>query len=317
MKMKRIFRAAFFAACIPAASPAGTVTAEKVYADEVLVREIGMRPPKAPEVLRYSFTEDQGGSVTDDSGNGLDGLAYGCVWSSGGPYAGGSMHFDGARDSDCLEVSGAPAFPAWDAYSVSVWFLHDGGGYLGPQYGHQMIDKTDWYHDWHLYLWPLEGSGVNLVLYENGTSAGLYDGTTNYMDSAWHHCVVIRNGNLGEMWMDGRLKSTSESMFSVYNSMTLCVGNSRVSNGYWCHSWSGNIDEVRIYDRALSSNEVARLYTEGALLVTNDVREAVSVSTNLTVCGGLTVTGRVSFAEGVRYALPLGDLSSGIYTNTP
>jgi hypothetical protein len=97
--------------------------------------------------------------------------------------------------------------------------------------------------------------------------------------------------------------------------MTLCVGNSRVSNSYWAHGWSGMIDEVRIFDRALSSNEVSRLYTEGALTVTNIAMSAVSVTTNLTVCGGLTVTGAVSFVEGVRYARPLGDLSWGIYTN--
>lgn len=303
-------------ALCPAPAGAGTLTADKVYADEVLVREIGVRPPKAEEALYYPFESDQGDDVWDGSGNGYDGTAYGCVWTNDGAYAGGAMYFDGGRDSDCLEVGSAPDFPSWDAYTVSVWFLHDGGGYMGgDQYGHQMIDKTDFYHDWHLYLWPLEGSGVALGMYENGVSVGMVDVSANYMDSAWHHCAVVKNGSQGEFWVDGALKATSDSLFPVYNSMTLCVGNSRVSNSYWAHGWSGMIDEVRIFDRALSSNEVSRLYTEGALTVTNIARSAVSVTTNLTVCGGLTVTGAVSFVEGVRYARPLGDLSWGIYTN--
>jgi hypothetical protein len=316
MNGKNVLSYVMFAAlAIPVAAGAGTVTADRVLADQVLVREIGMRPPKAPDALYYSFDSDQGGSVTDDSGNGHDGTVYGSVWSSTGPYAGGAMGFN--YDGACVEVGTAPDFPSWDAYSVSVWFLHDGGGYMDPsQYGHQMIDKTDWYHDWHLYLWPFGGS-VGVGMYENGVGVGMGDGSINYMDNAWHHCVVIKNGNLGEFWIDGALKSTCDVLFPVYNSMTLCVGNSRVSNWYWAHSWSGKIDEIHIFDRAISSNEVARLYTEGSLPVTNVSASAVSVSTNLTVCGGLTVTGLVSFAEGVHYALPLGDLSCGIYTNRP
>jgi hypothetical protein len=198
---------------------------------------------------------------------------------------------------------------------VSVWFLHNGGGDFGPGYGHKIVDKTCFYHDWNLNLYPGSG-GVGLGLYENGTGIGM-DGATNYMDNAWHHCVVIRNGNLGEFWVDGVRTGFLENMFSVYSYSDVCVGNSFSDDYYQRKSWSGMLDEVRIYDRALSSNEVVRLYTVGALLVTNAAPDAVVVSTNLTVTGGLTVTGRVSFAEGVFYTRPLGDLSCGIYTNAP
>jgi hypothetical protein len=298
MNGKTVFICAALAA-FARSSDAGTVTADSVRADEVLTLEIGVRPPEAPETLYYSFTNDTAQAVADDSGNGYEGIASGCVWSSGGPYAGGCLSFDGV--DDCINAGAAPDFPSWAAYSVSVWFLHNGGGDFGPGYGHKILDKTSFYHDWKLALYPDGGFGsVYLGLYEGGANAGLSDGTSNYMDNAWHHVAVVRDGANGEFWVDGVLKAACGGMFSVYSYSDVCVGNSFSGDSYQRKCWSGMLDEVRIFDRALSSNEVVRLYAEGSLLVTNVAAEAVSVTTNLTVCGGLTVTGSVSFAGGVR-----------------
>lgn len=293
---------------------AGTVTVDSICADEVWVREIGALPPKAPEALYYPFVADEGTGVSDVSGNGHNGTVAGCAWVNAGPYAGGAMFFDGASGS--IDVGPTLDFPSWNQYSVSVWFLHNGGGDFEPGYGQKILDKTSWYHDWHLSLFPSSG-GIGLSFYESGIGSGIGDGSANYMDSAWHHVVVTRDGITGYFWVDGVLKSSCANMFPVYSSSAVCIGNSFSGDYFQQKSWSGMLDEVRIFDRTLSSNEVSRLYTEGALLVTNTIINAVSVSTNLTVCGGLTVTGRVSFASGVYYSRPLGDLACGIYTNVP
>lgn len=158
----------------------GTLTAEKVIADEVLAKEIGMRPP--PDgILFYPFDEDEGAVVTDYSGSGNDGAAAGCVWTDAGHRSAGAMSFDGV--SDYINAGSVSNFPALVQYSVSLWFLHDGGGDMSPGYGHKLLDKTTWYHDWKLYLWPYEGEGVGHVgrgIYEGGASTGLGDGSRNY-----------------------------------------------------------------------------------------------------------------------------------------
>lgn len=294
----------------------GTVTAAKVTADEVLTKEIGMSPPKAPEVLYYSFGTDGGSSVSDDSGNGCEGVAGGdAAWVQGGPFAGGAYCFDGYNDY--VDAGSAPDFPSWASYSVSIWFLHDGGGDFGPGYGHKILDKTSRYHDWYISLSPGNGS-VGFFIYENGSASGLGCSATNFMDSAWHHAVVTRDGTHGEFWLDGALVSTNDSMFSVYSASNLAVGYSFSTDNYQRKSWSGMIDEVRIFDRVVTSNEVLRLFTEGSVAGTNQPPPAaVLVSTNLAVSGGLSVTGQVSFTSGVVYSLPLGDLSCGGYTNAP
>lgn len=197
---------------------------------------------------------------------------------------------------------------------MSVWFNHNGGGDFGPNYGHKILDKTMFYHDWHLSVRPETGH-LLLTMYEGGSS-GLWAGDINYMDSCWHHAVIVRNAGYGELWVDGALKSTTATMRNVYSRSDLCVGNSFSTDYYQRKAWSGMLDELRIYDYPLSSAEIARLYSEN-LLKFEDAPDCIVVTTNLIVTGGITTSGSVSFAAGVSYSKPLGGLSSGIYTNTP
>ena len=264
-------------------------------------------------VLFYDFAEAPAdGVVADRSGNGHDGAASGCDWTSAGRFHGGAMAFDSNADS--VNAGTDLDFPAWERYTVSLWFLHDGGGDKGPQYGHKMLDKTDWYHDWYLYILPpgKEGGGageIGLTLYEAGREAGFADSSRNYADGAWHHVAVVRDGTYGEFWVDGTLhSSTSTDMMSVTNSASVCVGNSYSGDYYQRKGWHGQLDEIRIFDRALSMDEVRALHAEGAL------RLGVYFDGGVDVRGGLDVAGGAAFGGAV-YARPLGDLSCGAFTN--
>ena len=264
-------------------------------------------------VLFYDFAEAPAdGVVADRSGNGHDGAASGCAWTSAGRFHGGAMAFDSNADS--VNAGTDLDFPAWERYTVSLWFRHDGGGDKGPQYGHKMLDKTDWYHDWHLHLHPpgQEGGGageIGLTLYESGIGAsGLGAGSRNWADNAWHHVAVVRDGTYGAFWVDGVLRSTSTNMISVHNSSPVCVGNSYSGDSFQRKGWHGLLDEIRIFDRALSMDEVRALHAEGAL------RLGVYFDGGVDVRGGLDVAGGAAFGGAV-YARPLGDLSCGAFTN--
>lgn len=290
-----------------APSVAAEIRAVRVRTDAIAALDRGKG------VLFYDFAEaPTNGVVVDRSGNGHDGAASGCDWTSAGHFHGGAMAFDSNADS--VNVGTDLDFPAWERYTVSLWFRHDGGGDKGPQYGHKMLDRTDWYHDWYLRLSPpgQEGGGageIGLSLYEDGVGgSGLGDASRNYADGVWHHVAVVRDGAYGAFWVDGILRDTSTNMISVHNSSPVCVGNSYSGDYYQRKGWHGSLDEIRIFDRALPADGVRALYTEGAL------RLGVYFDGGVDVRGGLDVAGDATFGGAV-YARPLGDLSCGAFTN--
>jgi len=314
-----VLSAALFAGS--AAAQNSTATVGTLRADTAQVGVIAPRPAQEEGLLLYlPFEADEGGSVTDAGGNGHGGAALNCAWTNGGRFAGGAMSFNGSDSS--VGFPTVPDFPSWGAYSVSAWFLHDGGGCADPQYGHKIIDKTSWDHEFYISLYPPPNSlglpgFVSFVAYEGGSKISIYDASYNYADTNWHHVAVVRDQSAVQLWIDGVLKDSTNNMLSVYSESALCVGNSFSGDSYQRTSWSGLIDEVRVYGRALTGTEIGKLYAEGLLVLLPPPPTAVTVAGDLGVAGVLSAAGPAAFNGGVRHCLPLGDLSSGIYTNAP
>lgn len=292
------------------------VTYSQIRTDVVRTRTVSSLPlsPAGLE-LHYDFATDAGnGKVVDTSWNGRDGASSGCVWTNAGRFAGGAFAFAGNNSS--VNVGMDLNFPRWSEYTVSVWFLYDGGGDVGPQYGIKMVDRTSMYHDWHLSLHPIghdqDTGAVSLTLYEGNASRSLVDGTRNWGDGLWHHAVVVRRGTRGELWMDGTLRAEMENMIDVYSESALCVGNSYSTDYYQRKGWSGLLDEVAIFGRALSTNEIVHLHAEG---VPAGAESDIAFATNVVFQGGVSFAEDVVFGAGVHLLRPQGDLSFGSYTN--
>lgn len=291
----------------------GTGIEGEVQAETVRTREITCLPDYGSDaVLYYDFAEEPvDGHVLDCSTNGYDGAVADCCWTNAGRFAGGAMVFDSNDDS--INAGYDLDFPSWERYSVSLWFLHDGGGDMGPQYGQKMIDKTSYYHDWHLSIHPVghgnDTGGISLSLYEEGPGGGMGDASRNYGDGQWHHVAVVRDGANGQFWVDGVLKDTSTNMVSVFSYSPLCIGNSYSDDGFQRKGWSGLLDEIRIFNRPIEAAEVAELHANGTVQMAD-----VHFRAGVVVHGDLSVTGKVHMTGGA-YLRPLGDLSSGIYTN--
>jgi hypothetical protein len=316
-------RAALLAAAsaLAGAAVGGSGTAATVSAD--LARVGVIAPPRPADdrtglALYLPFGTGQGSAVADASGNGHSGTAANCAWTNAGRFAGGAMSFNGADSS--IALPSAPNFPAWGIYSVSVWFRHDGGGYHGGyQYGHKIIDKTSMMHDWIINLCPHASPQgyVSFFAYEGGNARVMWDSSgKNYMDNAWHHVAVVRDGADGQLWVDGALKDSISDMIPVNSASALCVGNSFSADPAQRVSWSGLIDEVRVYGRALSPAEIGKLREEG-LLALSAPGAPVTVAGGLAVSGGLTVAGAATFRGGARCLQPSGNLPGGSHTGAP
>ncbi len=102
----------------------------------------------------------------------------------------------------------------------------------------------------------------------------------------WHHIAVSINDSLTSLYVDGMLKDTSlfTGLIGIQNNEAL-----RIGGGYY--QYNGKLDDIGIWNRALSSDEVQQLYTLNActftiydtVTVTETVYDTVSISTTDTL----------------------------------
>lgn len=223
------------------------------------VEEQGHLPDK-DLVLHYRFERPQDGQEVHDSSGGQNhAVNHGAEPVANG--AGGqALEFDGK--SSMLEIPGKKmaGLPTWEDYTISIWFMNDGEGPAHRGYGQKIIDKTVMYHDF--YLCVRATGALGFFTYE-GDGVGLQDDTHDYRDRRWHHAVVVKKGGHGELWIDGELKDSTEDLKTVKSAAPLLIGYSKSPDSFQRRYWSGMLDELRIYERALSDREVARLFAAG------------------------------------------------------
>lgn len=144
-----------------------------------------------------------------------------------------------------------------------------------------------------------------------GNPANTIQSTTSVTDGTWHFVTAVRNESAGsfQVYVNGAL----ESMLSGLNTGPLddppdiTLGGNTIDSRYY----SGLLDNVQIYDQALSSAQVLALYTGSAPLLVDGT--AGSYSINVVDDGGssmttLTGTAMVAFALSV-------PLSGSVYGN--
>ncbi len=219
-------------------------------------------------VADYPFN----GNATDETYNGHDGTIHGGAALTFDRFgnANSAYNFDGS--SGYIEIGTSLDFPSWTSYSVSLWFLNDGGGDWSSGYGQKIIDKTVYWHDFYLSLGPInptrQDGEIRFKTHEGVgpvSTHGTYliDSTADFRDSAWHHVVINKDGSDGELWVDGELSESADDVKTVYNNTSLLFGYSLSSDSLQRRYWSGDIDDIRIYDQAISEVDVKRLHMEG------------------------------------------------------
>lgn len=80
------------------------------------------------------------------------------------------------------------------------------------------------------------------------------------MPGAWQHVVGTYDGTTGRLWVDG--VEVASGSFTAPEPANLPVNIGAYFGGGF--GWAGAIDEVQIYDRALSVTEVVALYEAGS-----------------------------------------------------
>ena len=219
-------------------------------------------------VAYYPFN----GNAEDESGNGNDGEIKGakpCEDRFGRPSR--AYSFDGiddrisVPDDDTLDFGNE--HPGW---TISAWVLSEGANAYGTE-GGQIVGK----------YWRDGSPGIDygLLRYkkQNGTIAyqmGLKtdaDGGGGWTESdlpvnldgvGWHHIVatVDLEGKIKKLYYNGTLFDSVNLTLpkNPSHNAELLIGNGPHSSGR--NLWKGKLDDIRIYNRALSGQQVKVLY---------------------------------------------------------
>src|ERR1035441_7348190 len=119
----------------------------------------------------------------------------------------------------------------------------------------------------HRFRFRSEGTTANgTVEFGFGVGSGFPAVATasSVLDSHWHHVAGVFTGTQIQIYLDGILNgSVAQSSPPVNNSRDVEIGSS-YGGGARKRYFNGLIDELRYYNRALSSNEVATIYQAGS-----------------------------------------------------
>ncbi|MHC4659731.1 MAG: LamG domain-containing protein [Planctomycetota bacterium] len=217
-------------------------------------------------IAHWEFDEDSGTTAYDSAGS-YDGDIYGAAWTIG--RIGGALDFDGASDyvsvphDAGLNITGDVTISAW------VYFAEGGTGHHGTEKA--IVTKCVWAGATNNPFDFRTGNNVEqlplrLVRADAAGHECVYS-TPGIPLNSWHHVLVRVEDKIADFYVDGAVTAKTGSLTKTPtgNVKPLLIG--RRDDGLYL---GGIIDDVRIYGRALSTEEVQRIY-EGDLPIIVDV----------------------------------------------
>jgi len=201
-------------------------------------------------VLDLPFSEGIGNIAHDRSLYGNHGTIYGASWVDG--KIGKALNFDGIDDK--VVISDAPSLNLTDAITLAAWVKAD--PVQGP--AARIIDKS--VYPTAGYNLQIQVIGVPGLELRTNSWRGLY-GATSIIDNEWHHIVGTYDRVQFRLFVDGVEDVTPLADTNPIVTSNVDLQLSQYSGGGY--PVKALIDEVRIYKRALTAQEILRLYNEG------------------------------------------------------
>ncbi len=214
---------------------------------------------------------------TNPKGPPQDGLVFGATWlasssDSAGTNRTGVMSFNATR-SDQIVVSGSTNFDATTG-TIMFWMRSTG---LSNTNGHpaNLFNR-------------LNGNGLAIFQNPDGTveaktspKAQDLSSSGNQSDNNWHHIALVYDqgsGGEADLYIDGQVASTggNTAAWSWQPGQEIELGLTHDTNTY--QAFNGQLDDVRVYSRALTAPEVATALS-GGLVDTNSLTMQLNFDT--------------------------------------
>jgi Concanavalin A-like lectin/glucanases superfamily/Secretion system C-terminal sorting domain len=143
-------------------------------------------------------------------------------------------------------------FVGTNNFTVAFSFFFNGSSTSG------LVDNCLNYGGWGVWLWSTVSGTWNLQFNYKNNSVGSA-AATNFPIGTWHHATAVRNNGTISLYVDGilRLSATEGTTAPSYpinmQAGAMCYGG---FNPPRYNPFGGKIDELRIYNRALTAAEI-------------------------------------------------------------
>jgi hypothetical protein len=209
-------------------------------------------------LLYYSFQGDTGERVTDISGKGKHGRVHGARYERDGAF-GGAIGFDGL--DDYISVPQVQL----EKFTIAAWVKTSAG--RGSVDNRRIFTLDDGVH-----FYGLQGNGRGgLSILCDSEEINEYH--WRFESERWTHLTLTHEASSFKLYKDGKVTETGHMASSPVTD-TLCIGGTarvpsspvtgtlRIGGTAKDHGgfWQGMIDEVAVFNRALSETEVNQLY---------------------------------------------------------
>jgi hypothetical protein len=250
---------------------------------ELFALQAAPPPTDGDLVLHYTFDSDEGVIVSDQTTNGWDATVSSTLWISNGVHGGG-LEFDSAATSH-LYLDSAEILNDREAFTISTWFRAN-----DPSVNQTIMmvggrcpnERT-----------PDLGVGTVIRLVDGGHfDARVVGGTgtgsdpanatrasNSVVDTGWHHFGVTFNAGDITIYLDGVRDPAMTVYFdalprpvvssTLFTNSSVSLDKFRIGTAYnycgadgYVEQFDGAMDDVRIYDGALSDQEVEALFDE-------------------------------------------------------
>jgi Concanavalin A-like lectin/glucanases superfamily/Galactose oxidase-like, Early set domain/Bacterial Ig domain/Kelch motif len=194
-------------------------------------------------VAAYSFNENGGVQVTDASGQGNTGTISSATWTTAGKF-GAALSFNGT--SSWVTVADAASLDLSTGMTIEAW-VNPGAGT-----GWRSVALKEGTNELAYALYSANNASRPAGFVHTNADVSV-NGTSAVALSVWTHLALTFDGATLRMFANGVQVSTK----AVAGAAVATNGALRIGgNSVWGEYFKGLIDEVRIYNRALSAAEI-------------------------------------------------------------
>lgn len=214
-------------------------------------------------IAHYPFS----GDALDSTSNHFDGIVHGAVLTTDRHgNANASYYFDG--ENDYINVPHTNALNLTTDFTISLW-----AEVASTQVPHEGINdilrkwtgNAEGYPFAIAYLNTLaDDANEDKIIYARYDGQGCSNSPTSYSttieNDVFQHIVLVKEGNKLRHYLNNTLiqEITDNTSCSTSNTADMTIG----SRGNLVRFFKGKIDDIRIYGRAISTGEVAELFSE-------------------------------------------------------